>query len=332
MNIRALRAVSVVSFCVGTAMLGACSDADVSTTDDVQQRQAKAEAVAGIVATNRKMSLDNHHDHMAAATGFTTPASLKLLTPPAPLYASRFDGQYQAIGQRQGRLVTNADRNTTLIAGTPVRNNGNCVLDFATPNLMTYENSGTTYWADRTYVPWLRDCGGGSRLDLRWSKYGHMHVGFTNPDVEFCPTEPAFSPAIIDEDGNCDLFDINMMERSYVSSHGWDEVLILRANYQYDYTWVAFDLKRIRVVREDGARVCYRKASEPESEGPWIIGNGGGTGTSAATAGGWYCWPHLGQGHWDLSAWADDVIAVKITGSARSPATFSIDDIHAVVH
>ncbi len=332
MKTQIMRSIALFCLSAATVLLGACSDADVNSADSAHQRAVVADTLKQTIATNQKMSLDNHHDHMAASAGLQLAISTKLQTPPQPLYASRFDGQYRAIRPIQARPVTERGASNSITTRTPARHSSNCVLDFATPNLMTYETSGTTYWADRTYLPWLRDCGGGSRLDLRWSKYGHMHVGFTNPDIKFCSTEPAFTPAIVDEEGNCDLFDINTLERSYVSSHGWDEVLILRANYQYDYSWVPFDLKRLRVVREQGARVCYRKADEPASDGPWINGNGGGTGTNAATAGGWYCWPHLGQGHWDLSAWADNVIAVKITGSAQTPSTFAVDDIHAVAH
>ncbi|MGH1361894.1 MAG: hypothetical protein ACRBC3_24305 [Burkholderiaceae bacterium] len=324
------RAIYVVCLGLSVVYLGACSDGFELTIDTNDSRATKSEAVNRVVEANQKKALDNHHDHMATSTNLRAPGSSRIQTPAAPDYASKFDGTYRPIRMQQGRVTRNSSRNIT--ARPPTLHSNSCVLDFSDPNLLHYENSGTTYWADRTYVPWLRDCGGNSRLDLRWSKYGHMHVGFTDATISFCFSEPDASPAHVDDQGNCDLLDINELERSYATSHGWDEVLVLRANYQYSSAWTPFDLKRIRVVRETGARVCYRKAGEPDSEGPWIISDSQGTGTSASMPGGWYCWKHLGQGHWDLSAWANDVISVKITSSTRTPSTFAIDDIHATVH
>ena len=71
----------------------------------------------------------------------------------------------------------------------------------------------------------------------------------------------------------------------------------------------------------------YRKADEPQSEGPWIAGNNG-AGVAGGTQGGWLCWAQMGPGLWDLSDYAVDVSEIRVTGSAISPGSFSIDDMH----
>ncbi len=251
--------------------------------------------------------------------------------PGAPQFAKEFEGPYSPVLAEQPRVPsgTTVDNVT---AARPIMHAGNCVLDFATPNLMQYWPGGTTYWADRTLTPWLRDCGQAALLDLRWSKYNHMDVGFEDPDVGFCFSDPDASPAYIDDQGNCTLIDSNSTPHSFVTTHDWEEVLVLTAYYQNDYARVPFDLERIRIVYPQGARVCYRKSDTPPSNGPWEAADAQGPGTDASTVGGWYCWLHLEAGHWVLSARADDVVAGKITGSAVTPGTFAIDDIHGVVH
>ena len=300
-----------------SSLIVACGGSNEEAAHAHGKTTPKAEQIAQVTEDNRIKALDNHHehDHRPSQSGQRTNLPDRVQIPAAPLYAQRFDGVYRALAQSQQKSQ-HAQTPATFVGSPPASHHGNeCVLDFATPNLMQYHPGGTTYWADRSFIPWLRDCGQNSRLDLRYSKYGHLHFGFENFDFTFCGTDPDFTPAYVDEDGNCELLDINTLARSYATSHGWDEVMILRANYKYSSDWTPFDLKRIRIVREQGARVCYRKANEPDSDGPWIIADGHGTGTTPSTAGGWYCWPHLGQGTWDVSAWADNVERVKITGS-----------------
>lgn len=318
-------------------LLIACSGEveDLEHTNSQQAPQAKS--VTQVVETNRVKSLDNHIDHshhqVAIESSNLVAQPVRLKKPGPPSYADQFDGQYRLLSERSA-----ARSGSSIAARTPAtRDGGDCVIDFATPNLTSYlpgaaPNGTVTHWADRTYIPWLKDCGSGSRLDLRQSKYSHFHVGFAGSDFTFCGSDVNLTPAYINDDGSCDFLDINTLERTYATTHRWDEVLVLRAYFQYSSDSAPFDLKRLRIVREAGARVCYRKADEANSEGPWIEGSGGGTGTNPSTAGGWYCWNHLDQGTWDLSAWADNVVRVKMTGSARTHSTFAIDDIHAQLH
>jgi hypothetical protein len=216
-----------------------------------------------------------------------------------------------------------------LVARPPLQAGADdCVLDFTDAGAL--QMVSVAYWFDRTMIPWYQECGGaGQALDLRWSKYGHFHIGYQDPDLKPC-NDPNATPAIIDDDGQCELRDVATEPRTHATVHWHDEVLRLRADRPYDHSRLAFDLNRVRILSASGARVCYRPAETPPSSGPWIVA-GTGTGTQAETAGGWMCWPHLGPGLWDLSGHAVGVSEVKFTGSALSPGTFSIDDMHVNV-
>ncbi len=289
---------------------------------------AIAPAAAGLatIAAPQRPSDEHPHNHGAPVADSLTGGPATLLDPGPPQAADSIDGPFRSIVTRDPQRAALALPGNDLVADVPTARAGECVLDFATPNLMQYTPGGS-YWGDRTMIPWLRDCGEGRRLDLRWSKYGHMHVSFVDPDVQFCNDADA-TPSHIDDNGNCTYIDLNSAARGHVTSHWWDEVLVLRAYYDANYQEIPFDLTRVRVAGSSGARVCYRKASEPPSSGPWESAGGHGTGTDPDTAGGWLCWTHLGPGHWDLSAWATDVSRVKITSSALTPSSFAIDDIH----
>jgi len=334
---KASRVLRLSPSAVSVLILAACGGNEGSTqleSSAMSTERASTVDKASVIAANQAKARDNHlahvdhHVHMASTVGSGQFVIARPKKPGAPEFSQQFDGQYRPLLTHHRSAPSDQ-----LVTRTPAVRSGNeCVMDFKTPNLMQYYPGGATYWADRSMIPWLTDCGQGARLDLRSSKYHHIHLGFVDNKVEFCFSDPDATAAYVDEQGNCDLLDLNTLERTDATSHWIAEVFVLRANYQYSTEWASFDLNRIRIVRETGARVCYCKTDEPDSEGPWIVGNGGGTGSSASKLGGWYCWMHLGQGTWDLSDWAHDVTYVKITSSAITPSTFTIDDIHAVVH
>ena len=301
------------------ASLTACGDAPAGSMADADGQRAS------------KGSPD-HHQHDTAVV--INPLA-KAIKPTAPVPE---DGaqpiQRSPEMMRAGTASMTTSRGTVagkeLVALPSVQAGADdCVLDFTDPAALQLVS--VAYWFDRTMVPWYQTCGNaGQALDLRWSKYGHFHIGYQDPSIAPCFSDANATPAIVDAQGNCELRDVATEPRTHATVHWHDEVLRLRAYNPFDYARLAFDLNRIRIVSASGARVCYRPADTPPSSGPWIV-SGTGSGTQAETAGGWMCWPHLGPGLWDLTDHAVGVSEVKITGSALSPSTFSVDDMHVNV-
>ena len=203
---------------------------------------------------------------------------------------------------------------------------GECLVDFTDPDALTF--TGYSLWFDRLYVPWLQRCGAGGYLDLRPSRYGHLHLGFESEEVVPCNTHPQAYPARLDDAGECDLVDIATEPRTHVTTHGHDEFIHVRT-YSYnsalpDYTPLVFDLNRIRVTPISSAiRLCYRKAGQP-TDGTWIT-----SGPDGGSPGVWLCWKRLATGYWDLSDWATELSDVRITGADGEIGPFSIDDLQA---
>ncbi len=172
-------------------------------------------------------------------------------------------------------------------------------------------------WADRIYFPWFQACGD-TKIDIRAVKYGHLHLGFNDPDVEFCADNDQRYPSRIDDDGTCHFVDIPTEPRAYISTHDFGEWV--RIHSYESGVYYPFNLERIRVKGTAPVRICYKKNQDTDP-GEWES-----AAPASGTPGTWLCWQDVDPGYWDLSEWAWDIVEVKITGEA-GVSSFSIDDI-----
>ncbi len=190
-----------------------------------------------------------------------------------------------------------------------------CDVDFNDEQALAF--SEPSLWGDRVNVPWFERCGS-NFVDIRPKKYGHFHLGFADPDVEFCADNEQFYPSRINGDGSCEFVDIPTEPRTYASSHWGDEWLRIRVEDGDHFQ--PFVLERIRIVGNTPVRLCYKKNQETDP-GEWVTSEAAG-----ADPGVWLCWNHLDPNYWNLGDWAWDIVEARIT-SVDGSSSYSIDDI-----
>ena len=212
-------------------------------------------------------------------------------------------------------MTTKSSRTTVLQSNDRPYLQTLCEVDFTDEEALAFTEH--SLWADRVYVPWFQRCGT-HYVDIRQKKYDHFHLGFADPDVEFCGDNEQYFPSRINEDGSCEFVDIPTEPRTYASTHWGDEWLRIR-HYDGD-SFLPFALERIRIVGNAPVRICYKKQQESDP-GEWIT-----TDNSHSDPGSWLCWNHIEPGYWDLSDWAWDIVEGRVT-SVDGSSSFSIDDI-----
>jgi hypothetical protein len=194
-----------------------------------------------------------------------------------------------------------------------------CVVDFNDEDALRF--SEASLWFDRIYVPWFQPCDGVGYVDMRPLVNGHFHVGFEDPDVVLCPSNPQAYPSRLDADDSCNFVDIPTEPRTYLTTHTQSEYIWIRFS-GINSKWWNFALNQISVLGNRSVRVCYRKDQEVDLS--WLT-----SGIQSGTVPGvWLCWSSLSPGNWDLSNWVWDVTDVKITGAAAGTGPFSLDNLH----
>lgn len=220
-----------------------------------------------------------------------------------------------------------------LIYGRRPSFSGACAVAFddpaalaALPNVAGEGTAGAPWW--------FQDCHttAGDRAVVRPLVYSHYHLFFEDASIS-CLDFDTQVFGRLQPDGTCSSAGIDHAEEPrYLNPHIGDEQIhlyvvnqVVNPNDPYSDSTLdkkPFDLRRLRVVTAVPVRVCYKKVQE--IEGPWITSPD--VHVAGSAPGVWLCWNSLGQGLWDLSAWAFDVREVKITAT-DGVSVYALDDL-----
>ena len=207
-----------------------------------------------------------------------------------------------------------------LTAGQAAGGVQECIVDFDDDAAVALVGGAKNTFV---YLPWWSQACDDSWVRVYPTNMDHFHLMYADPDVTPCENpDNEYATAFLDMARGaqeCEPIDPVTEPRSFVHSmYDTDIIAVDRVKSSEPSTQRAFTFERIEVVNA-GVRVCFRLPVE----GPWEAGEPAEPGDHPAQ----WCWPSLGAGTWDLSAYTDGAIAVTVTSDGDGSANYAIDDL-----
>jgi hypothetical protein len=190
-----------------------------------------------------------------------------------------------------------------------------CQVDFDDQDVLAWTDGALDFFSGS----WNQDCNDGTATYVIPVKWGHMHLGYIDPEIEPCqdPDNPNDHPFLSHARGeDCEFIDPYTEPRSHIMVHLGSEQLRIdrRTHADSDAT---FDLIYLR-VKGQPADVCF----QVPAEGPWYTTDPVGPFDEPGLS---YCWMNLAPGYYDFDRWVNDVTSVNMTSNAGN--IFGVDDI-----
>jgi hypothetical protein len=245
------------------------------------------------------------------AVGQLSATMVKVLVPGAPLVDD--GGRLRRATTIELDRLTAAPR-TSL--GSP-----DCTVDFDDDDAVALLGGAEYTFA---FSPWWNQRCGDSWVRVYPTNIDHFHLTYADPDITNCLNPDNEYGTLAGEMARgaeeCEPIDPVTEPRGFAHSMFAQDIIAvdrILAN-GFDYSTKSFTFERIKVV-DAGLRVCFRV----EPEGPWEAAAPPGPGDHPAQ----YCWPSLGTGTWDLSAYTAGAVGVTVTSNGDGAANYGIDNL-----
>jgi hypothetical protein len=248
-------------------------------------------------------------DTASPTVGLASTRQPKVFTPGPPLVME---------GERmRPATATELDQ---LVARRVALGSPDCTVDFDDDDAVALVGGAKDTFV---FLPWWNQRCGDSWVRVYPTNIDHFHLTYADPDVTNClnPENEYGTPlGEIARGDECEPIDPVTEPRGFLHSMFAQDIIAIDrilAN-GFDLTPRTFTFERIKIV-DAGLRVCFRL----EPEGPWEAAAPPGPGDHPAQ----YCWPSLGAGTWDLSAYTSGSVAVTVTTNGDGEANYGIDNL-----